>query len=296
MVVSWIEYALFRLIGALLARMPAELRWKCAGAVAHMAMLLKLKRITIAEENIRLSFPGMEEQHIRKIAFESSRSLIEAFFELPFLARATPMQMARTIKAANPEMARRIIEKYGRAIFISAHYGNWELGALAIPLYFGTSVTIVGKPQRNPYINAYLDRMRERLHNSIIPMDGGVRAMMQALERKSSVALLLDQSATRQDMFVDFFGRPAPTYKAAAALSLKFNIPLLFGLTVRQPDLTYVLELQEIQRDDLQGYSEENVRILTERHVKALEDAIRKLPDQWLWMHRRWKHSEYALS
>jgi len=194
----------------------------------------------------------------------------------------------------NPEMARQSIERYGRAIFISAHYGNWELGAMAIPLYYGIPVTIIGKPQRNEYINAYLDKMRERTGNSIVPMGEGVRTMMKALERNESIALLLDQSATRQDMFVNFFGRPAPTYKAAAALSLKFDVPILFGLTVRQPDLTYALELEEIRRDDLHGYTEENVRILTERHVQALERAIRKVPAQWLWMHRRWKHSEHA--
>jgi KDO2-lipid IV(A) lauroyltransferase len=291
---AWIEYVLFRLIGALLSRMPAGMRWKCAGGVARGVMLLRLRRITIAEENIRASFSGIKEEDVRKIVFESTRSLIETFFELPFLARATPGQLARIIKAINPELARTVIEKYGRVIFISAHYGNWELGAIAIPLYFGTPVTIVGKPQRNKYINTYLDAMRERLHNFIVPMDGGVRAMMQALEQKNSIALLLDQSATRQDMFVDFFGRPAPTYKAVAALALKFDVPILFGLAVRQPDLTYVLELQEIPRGDLHGYNDDNIRILTERHVKALEDAIRNVPGQWLWMHRRWKYSEYA--
>lgn len=291
---AWLEYALFRVTGAVVARMPAVMRWRLAGVAAHTFNWMQFGRIATAENNIRASFPGMSEPDAKKIALESLQSLLVTFFELPLLARSTQGQITKMIRAVNPDLARQCIEKYGRAIFISAHYGNWELGAMSIPLYYDVHTTIIGKPQRNPFINAYLDSMRERTGNSIIPMNEGVRTMMQALEHGDSVALLLDQSATRQDLFVDFFGRPAPTYKAAAALSLKYNVPLLFGLAVRQPDLTYVLELQEIKRDDLHGYNEDNVRVLTERHVKALEDAVRKLPGQWLWMHRRWKHSEFA--
>ena len=162
------------------------------------------------------------------------------------------------------------------------------------PLVLGCPVTIVGKPQRNAFVNTYLDRMRCRFGNDIIPMEGSIRKMMRLLEENKSIALLADQCATRQDLFVNFFGRPAPTYKTAASLSLRFHAPLIFSLAERINDWKYRIVYQEIPSDDLDGATEENVRILTERHVNALEDAIRKQPGQWLWLHRRWKFTEYA--
>jgi len=278
----------------ILARFPQRLLWNMATIAAYIAVFLHPERIRIAEENIRSAYQDISTGQLKKIVFESARNLFHVFFEIPFIAHASREEILHIIRAENMESVKTLIMKHGKVVFVSAHFGNWEYAALTGPLYLGCPVTIVGKPQKNVYVDNFLNSMRERFGNKVIPMNRAVRRMMELLETNHSIALLVDQAATPQDIFVDFFGRNAPTYKTAAALSLRCNAPLIFGLAERQPDLTYIVKFKEIPSADLDGYNEENVRILTERHVKVLENAIREQPGQWLWFHRRWKHAEYA--
>ncbi len=289
-----LEYALMRLCGMLAARAPRALLWRVAGAVASIIGMIHPKRLEIATANLRAAYPNSDEKSLDRMAGDSVRHLLQTVFEFPSLARDTREAVVRSLTISNLEKTRALIARHGRLIFLSAHYGNWELGALSGAMQFGTPFTIVGKPQRNPHVDRYLNRMRERFGNSIVPMEGALRSMMRALEEGRSVALLADQSGTERDVFVPFFNRPAPTTKTVAALSLRLNVPIVIGLAVRQPDLSYVMEIVEVDRAGLVEYSEDNIVELTARHARLLEALIRRAPEQWLWMHRRWKHQEIA--
>jgi len=282
---------LLRSVAWLFSYMPHRLRWWCATASARIACVLRVRRILIAEDNIRTSFPDYTEEEVKKTAFSSAQNLFQVFFEMPFIARASRRQLMQFIRADNNGEIKELLAHRKKAVFISGHYGNWECIALSGPLLLDCPVTIVVKPQRNVRINAMLESMRSRFGNTVIPMEGSIRKMMHLLDDNKSVALLADQSATRQDIFVDFFGRSAPTYKTAAALSLRFHAPLIFGMAKREAGF-YRVHYQEIPSADLGGPTEENIRILTERHVKVLETAIRENPGHWSWYHRRWKHTK----
>jgi KDO2-lipid IV(A) lauroyltransferase len=105
------------------------------------------------------------------------------------------------------------------------------------------------------------------------------------------VLMLGDQSASRESLFIDFFGRPAATHRGPALFALKTGAPMVMGLLLRQSDGRYAAEFEEIPHDDLHGASERNVAELTRRHTAVLERYIRLYPDHWLWMHKRWKHT-----
>jgi KDO2-lipid IV(A) lauroyltransferase len=123
-------------------------------------------------------------------------------------------------------------------------------------------------------------------------MDKSAIQFIKQIRSGGIVGMLADQSATEdKDIFIPFFGRDVATYEAPAELALKFKIPIIMGLAVRQDDGSYIVKTKKIDIDDLQ-YNKEGVRELTFRHVKHLEAIIKEHPEMWLWQHRRWKHTK----
>lgn len=286
------QYVLLRVVGAIAGRVPRRLLWWCSGVASLLIVALNLRRVSIAIENIGLAFPDRPLSFAKRTARESVRHLIQTALEIPKLARLSREQIVRSVRISNPELALALLQRYHRLIVLSAHYGNWELTALSGAIQLDAPFTIVGKPQRNAWVDRYVNRMRQRFGNCIIPMEGAVRGLIRALQQNSSIAMLADQSGDPGDLFVPFFGRQAATTSTAAALSLKMDVPILMALAVRQPDLSHHMEFVEVDRTGLSGYSESNVLELTRRHVYILEMLIRRDPAQWLWVHRRWKHHE----
>jgi len=124
----------------------------------------------------------------------------------------------------------------------------------------------------------------------------GSRQVLKALKEGSTVLILGDQSGSKESLFIDFFGRPSATHGGAAAFSLRTNTPIVMLFLMRRADGTYEVLCEEVERAGLNGYTEENVIELTRRHMAILERYIRMRPDHWLWMHKRWKHTEFYQS
>jgi len=177
-------------------------------------------------------------------------------------------------------------------IFLSSHFGNWELAALAGSLHLGVNYLIIVEKQTNDFINQQMNIIRTRFCNRVVSRYSAAREIMNTLQGGGVLAIIADQSATKdKDVYVDFFGRPTATYESLAILALKFNVPIIFGVSVRQDDGRYNVRLEEIKHDDL-SYDKAGIAELTQRHVSALERRIREHPEHWMWTHRRWKHTE----
>ena len=117
-----------------------------------------------------------------------------------------------------------------------------------------------------------------------------VREILRTLKEGGIVALAADQSAPKESVMVNFFGRNVPTFQGPAIFSLKTGAPIILGCTVRQENGNYTMHLAHVPSDDLNGVSDENVLELTRRQVQMTEAIIRQKPEQWMWMHKRWKH------
>ncbi|HTY35948.1 MAG TPA: lysophospholipid acyltransferase family protein, partial [Bacteroidota bacterium] len=104
------------------------------------------------------------------------------------------------------------------------------------------------------------------------------------------VGLVADQAAPKENVPVEFFGTMVPTHQGPSVFSLKMKSPIVAIFAVRRGDGGYDMKVIKIQSDDLDGYTEANAALLTQRHVKVTEDVIRQFPDHWMWMHKRWKH------
>ena len=174
----------------------------------------------------------------------------------------------------------------GRGILVlTAHYGNWELLAAAHGLT-GLPLSFVVRPLDDPILDDLAGRFRRRSGAELIVKHRAVREVMQALRRGRMVGILLDQNATRgEGVFVPFFGVPASTSKGLALLALRTGAPVVPVFLRREPDGRHCMDV----RPPLPAPPDEDVLTYTAAFNAAIEAAIRRAPEQWLWMHARWR-------
>lgn len=278
------------MVGWFSAKLSFKTRKRFGELVGDFLRLLSKKREQITYDNLKSAFPEKSNTWINEVVKKSYHNLGIVLVETPAIKYFSKDYISKYLKIENIELIDRVLKRNKGLIFISGHFGNWELMAYAVGLLADIPILIVVKPQQNNYLDKILNEFRTKKNNSVVPMDKAARKLVSTLKDSKSIAFLVDQSADkRKDIYVDYFGRPAATYEAPASLSLKFNTPIIYGFIIRNNDGTYKIKLNELKTDDLSN-NKEGVRILTERHVKALEDAVREHPYLWTWQHRRWKH------
>jgi KDO2-lipid IV(A) lauroyltransferase len=178
----------------------------------------------------------------------------------------------------------------GPMIMVTGHFGNWEMAGYIFGM-FGFPPSSVYRPLDNVFLDRYVRSFRERTGQHLIPKKGGFDEMLEILQSGKVLSFIADQDAGEKGLFVDFFGRPASTHKAIALLAIEHHAPVLVGCARRiGPGFRYEVACEEIiEPSELPG-TPDDVRILTQRYTSALERIIRRNPEQYLWLHRRWKH------
>lgn len=175
----------------------------------------------------------------------------------------------------------------GRGVVaVGAHLGNWEVGACALG-YLGFRLTWLLRPLENPLIQAALNDVRALAGQHVITKWGGLKEGLHVLRRGEVLVMLVDQDAREQGVFVPFFGRAASTLKSPALLSQRTGAPIVPFVARRAGGGRFVLHVDEPVT--VEGEGEEAIRAATARFTAALEAQIRLAPEQWLWVHKRWK-------
>jgi KDO2-lipid IV(A) lauroyltransferase len=168
-------------------------------------------------------------------------------------------------------------------IAFSGHLGNWEIMA-SIFARLGLPVSVVVTSQRNKRVEQLIDDIRRSTGIEIIKRRDAVRGVLSALKRNRVVAILIDQDAHEDGAFVPFFGKSTSTPRGPAVFHLRTGAPLVFAHSVRLPGERYRIQVTNVDTTDLDDADE-----LTARMTAQLEAAIRETPEQWTWMHKRWK-------
>ncbi len=246
------------------------------------------KKVTI--ENLTFAYPDYPPEKIKRMAYECYKSFIITLFEILGMKYLAENDIRKKVYVENPEL---ISENYclGKGvILLSAHMGNWEYIAASVSLQVEIPFHVVVKSQRNPYVNHWMNTVRTKWSNKIIPLGISIRTVYQQLKQKNIVAMVADQRGPAEGIKMKFFGRNTSVYTGPAILALRTGAPLIFGIAVRQEDHTYKLVLHQISKENLPETEEEKIIEITRRQIAYLEEAIRKNPEQWLWMHKRWKH------
>ncbi len=174
-------------------------------------------------------------------------------------------------------------------IMVTGHYGNFEILGYALAV-FGLESYAVARPLDNKYVNDFLFGVREKQGQKIVDKKGAAEHMMQILESGSTLSFVADQNAGRKGLFVDFFGRKASTYKSIALLAMQFNLPIVVGYCRRLDDrYRFKLGMTRIIKPEDWADKDKPVLWITEQYTAAIEAFIREDPEQYWWVHRRWK-------
>jgi len=177
----------------------------------------------------------------------------------------------------------------GRGVlYLTAHYGNWELLGAAHVLT-GVPLSVVARPLDNPFLEARLAEARRRLQMGLIPKRDALPRVRQALARGECVGVLLDQDAGPRGVFVPFFGHLASTSRALAVLAARTGAPVVPAFIRRLPDGEHLVSLEPPLPLERTGDHGRDLRLNTARYTAAVERQVRACPEQWFWVHRRWK-------
>jgi KDO2-lipid IV(A) lauroyltransferase len=175
-------------------------------------------------------------------------------------------------------------------LVVTGHFGNWELMCYVFGL-IGLRTHAIARPIDNPYLERFVRRFRERTGQKILAKKGDFDRMQELLAKGAILGIVGDQDAGPRGLFVDFFGRPASTHKAIALMALEFRAPLVVLGTPRvaEPASYHILVEDWIEPSEYDGRPDA-VSAITQRFTSALERLVRRFPEQYFWLHRRWKH------
>lgn len=278
-----LEYAGARALETGLSALPrraAEAVGAGLGTALHRAVGL---RRDVVEGQLRASFPSRPETWIQSVVAGCYGHFGRELAALARMGRLDPARLVeRTVGAREGRATWEEAAAGGGVVMVTGHLGNWELaGALMSAL--GAPVSAVVKPQANRRVDRRLGRLRRRLGIEPVPMRQAGRRLPGALAEGRAVALVADQDAGGRGVFVPFLGRTASTFRGPARLALRHEVPLLFGVLVREGQgYRFVLERVEVSAGTDEGR-------LTRAWVSRLEQRVRQRPDQYFWFHRRWK-------
>ncbi len=286
-----LEYRLFLLVRWIARRLSFASAERVGSFLGAAAFRIIRYRRKITLENLTFAFPALNSREIHRIAAGAYRNYGVALVEMLWAGGASEEELRRTVNLVHPETMRRALDQGKGVILLSGHFGSWELIMSGLRLNLGVPLQTIVQRQRNARIDRLVDADRRRFGNATIPMGPSVREILKALRENQAVALLGDQSGPKESVFVEFFGRPAATHRGPAAFHLKTGAPIVMVFLIRNASGTYDAVFEDLEQNDIKGTTEEKVIELTRRHTAVLERQIRRNPDHWLWMHKRWKHT-----
>jgi KDO2-lipid IV(A) lauroyltransferase len=246
------------------------------------------RRIALA--NLTVAFPKKSARECRVIArsmFQHFGRLLLELLKYSSLSRERQMAL---VDWEGEERVRLALAQGKGILFCTGHFGFWEQQALAHALKF-EPMAVMARPLDNPKLHALLDDIRRSNGNEVVYRRGAVRKALRLLAEGKAVGILIDQHMTSADaIYVDFFGRPAATTSTLAALAIRTGAPVIPLFAFPLPRGRYRMIYEPPVEPPLDD-SEDAVREFTQRCTDVLEMHVRRHPELWLWMHRRWRDS-----
>lgn len=284
-----IEYVFLRAVAGFCAIVPEVFADRAGAALGWVVARVGRPRWEVVREHLQTAFPEAGERWRRDIGRRCYAHLgaeAVALFRLAGMGRAEVRERTRVTGLGVVESAVR----QGRGVIIlSAHLGNWEIGGSAL-VARGFPLDVVVARQRNELFDRHLTRSRERLGFGIIPRNEGRRGVLAALKAGRLAGILGDQDARRAGVFVDFFGRPASTARGPAVLALRSDALIVTLFAVRLPGWKprYHVHLEALEGTAATGRAA-RVAAITQAYTTRIEEYVRRYPDQYFWLHKRWK-------
>ena len=287
---KWIEYAAVWTILKGLGILPRSMARGVATTVARgiYAMLPKLRRT--AEFNLRLAFPEWDDAHRAGVIRGMVQNLGWMAAEFARFPRYTRDNISETVVLDGHEHFLKGQQRGKGVLYLTGHIGAWELSSFAHALY-GFPLHYMARPLDNARVDALVNRYRCLSGNQPIFKNESARVLLKILRESGTVGILADQNTMPEEgVFVDFFGKPACTTTGIARVALHTDAAVVPGYAYWDATIgKYRLRFEPAVELIRTGDAERDVFVNTQKFAKVIEDIIRKHPEQWVWVHARWK-------
>jgi KDO2-lipid IV(A) lauroyltransferase len=267
---------------------PLQLRRLLFKGLFRLFYHISTRQRLIALHNLKNSYPEKSIWELKKIARGVYRNLALTaadFFEIPFIDANNLHEWVELEGFENLERAKA----QGKGVLsIVAHFGNWELMTAAIPLASGP-MHIIYRPLDNNVIEDVVAWMRTHKGNFLIPKEGATKTVRRLLREGQVIGILNDQNVSAgEGVFVNFFNRPACTSPGTAYMALRTGAPIIAGYLFRKDDGKYKFVIDPVEVINT-GDFEKDLIANTQKFTTIVENIVREHPDQWFWIHQRWK-------
>jgi KDO2-lipid IV(A) lauroyltransferase len=290
----WLIYLVVRSTVCVLQAVPMRWAFGFAGWLAWLAYRIDKRHRRVAAENLRFAFPHHSEEEIDRLVRGCYQHFAAVVIEIALLPRK--LQVANWRRYAELRQGEQIVPVLladRPALIVCGHFGNWEMAGYALGL-FGFPTFAIARVLDNPHLERFLKQFRQRTGQTIIAKKDDFDRLTEVMKAGGKVATLADQDAGPRGVFVNFFGRPASAHKAVALMALEFNAVMIVSGTpriapVELGTMRYAIECEDVI--DPQDYANQPnaIKAITQRYHDALERLIRRHPEQYFWLHRRWK-------
>lgn len=286
-----IEYGVFRAVAGVVQRLPE--RWALgvgAGLGWLAGSVLRIRR-GVVEENLLRAFPEQSAAWRHTIAAASYLHLGREAITLLRLQRLTAEELIERVDFEGLDLVQSALDEGVGPLILTGHLGNWEVGGAAVAAC-GIPLDAVARVQSNPLFNQQIVRTRERMGIRVVDRDHATRHILRCLREPRAVAMVADQGVGVGGMFIEFFGAPAATARGPGLLAMRTGARVLLAIThrIHAPVARYRIRFTPLRLPEAQD-KEEALRRFLRRYLRGIEDAIREAPEQYFWMHRRWKRT-----
>lgn len=287
----FLEYCGLRLLCALAALLSLRALLALGRGLGKFTFSVLRIRRNVALDNLRHAFPEESAAVILALArrnYENFAMMMMEYLRLPSMSQAELARLASFRSAQDSAPWFETMNAGKPAVCMTGHFGNWEYLGVMLAHHF--PMVYLYQSQNNPYVDRFISNTRARVNMRSIARQS-LKDIMKAFRQNKFVAILADQDAGKSGIFVNFMGRPASTAQGPAAFVLKTGAPILFVFSLRQPHGRHIVESECLRFDDLpEHWSEaEKLHHITQAWTNVLEKYVRRYPDHWFWMHRRWK-------
>jgi KDO2-lipid IV(A) lauroyltransferase len=283
-----LELLLVRLVRALVRPLAMRTVRRIGQRLGRLAFYVDNSRRRVALENLTHAFPSRTRGEIEGIARAMFGHFGAVLLELLKLSTLTDAGMTALVDVDGADRVNQAYQQGRGVLFMTGHFGYWEVQGVMLPLHTKPS-SVLARPLDNPYLHEMLEQIRCRTGNQVIYRQGAVRRILRELAGNRGVAILIDQHLQTPDaIYVDFFRRPAATTNAIGALAARTGAAVIPSFAFPSEDGRYRLVYDhpiEPPRDE----SPDAIREFTQRCTDVLEMYVRRNPELWLWMHRRWR-------
>jgi KDO2-lipid IV(A) lauroyltransferase len=284
-----VEFLLFRLLRAGVSLLPEKMAaWMAAGLGRVAGSVVRIRRPDV-DRHLALAFPEMDARARRRVARASYVHLAREAVVLFRLGGWSRERLLERTSVTGLEAVMRGLDEAGGALLLTGHIGNWEVGGAALAAR-GVPIDVVAKGMANVRFEDALFRIREDFGMRVVRMSDAPRTVLRSLRAGRLVAIVGDQNAHRNGVFVPFFGVLAATARGPATFALRTGVPVFLSFVIRRPGWgqAYDIWIEEL-RVERSGDLEQDVLSFTSAYMAAVEDAARRHPEQYFWQHRRWK-------